>query len=263
MRHPAGIDGGEAKMRKKFRLFIPALVLAGFLFLSGAGGDVTVYITNSGTRYHLEGCSSLRRSRIALSLNDAVNRGYTPCGICRPPVPDGAAGRTAGENPGDESSRDSLYRVNGLDLSSQADLGRMVRAEVTGHVDGDTVKVHIADPPEGLSADETIRMLGVDTPETVHPSRPVEHFGREASDYTKASLLGKTVYLAFDWDIRDRYGRLLAYIYLAGDSPRCFNAVLIRQGYAHAYTRFVFRFMEEFRSLEREAREEGRGLWGE
>jgi micrococcal nuclease len=242
---------------------VPALALAGFLFL-WAGGDTVVYITNSGTRYHLENCTSLRRSRIALSLGEAAGRGYTPCGICRPPALDGGAGPIAGESSRDEGPGDGLYRVNGLDASSRADPGRMVRAEVTGHVDGDTVKVHIADPPEGLSENETIRLLGVDTPETVHPSRTVEHFGREASDYTKASLLGKTVYLAFDWDLRDRYGRLLAYIYLSEDGGlRCFNAALIQEGFAHAYTRFAFRFMEEFRGLEREAREERRGLWDE
>jgi micrococcal nuclease len=101
----------------------------------------------------------------------------------------------------------------------------------------------------------------VDTPETVHPSRPVERFGKEASDYTKGRLLNKPVFLAFDWDLRDHYGRLLAYIYTAdGD---CFNARLIRDGYGHAYTRFTFQFMEEFRGLEREARERKRGLWGE
>jgi micrococcal nuclease len=137
----------------------------------------------------------------------------------------------------------------------------MTQAEVVSHVDGDTVRVRIANPPAGLGAVETIRLIGVDTPETVHPSRPVEHFGKEASDFTKARLLGKTVYLAFDWDLRDRYGRLLAYIYSAdGD---CFNADLVREGYGHAYTRFSFQFLEEFRALEREAREAKRGLWGE
>jgi micrococcal nuclease len=136
----------------------------------------------------------------------------------------------------------------------------MVRAEVVGHVDGDTVRVRIANPPPELKVVETIRLIGVDTPETVHPNRPVERFGREASDFTKARLLNTRVRLAFDWDLRDRYGRLLAYIYSGGE---CFNALLIREGYAHAYTRFTFQFMDEFRALEHEAREERRGLWGQ
>jgi micrococcal nuclease len=100
----------------------------------------------------------------------------------------------------------------------------------------------------------------VDTPETVHPSRPVQFFGREASEFTKARLLGKKVYLAFDWDFRDRYGRLLAYLYTG--EGECFNALLIREGYGHAYLSYAFQFSEEFRVLEQAARREGRGLWG-
>jgi micrococcal nuclease len=65
--------------------------------------------------------------------------------------------------------------------------------------------------------------------------------------------------LAFDWDRRDRYGRLLAYIYSPGGD--CHNAALIREGYAHAYTSYSFQFVDEFRALEQEARREKRGLW--
>ena len=137
----------------------------------------------------------------------------------------------------------------------------MVPATVVRHVDGDTVHVAIEDPPLELQAVERIRMPGVDTPETVHPSRPVEHFGEEASEFTKSRMFGQPVPLAFDWDLRDRYGRLLSYIYLPDGS--CQNADLIREGYGHAYTRFPFQFLEEFRVLERKARESGRGLWGE
>jgi micrococcal nuclease len=143
------------------------------------------------------------------------------------------------------------------------DFSRLLPAEVTGYVDGDTIKVSIPNPPggpQGPGAAETIRLIGVDTPETVHPRRAVEAFGKEAGDFTKERLLGKTVYLAFDWDLRDRYGRLLAYVY-TGDKI-CHNAELIRRGYGHAYTRFPFQFMEEFRRLEQEAREQKRGLWG-
>jgi micrococcal nuclease len=72
--------------------------------------------------------------------------------------------------------------------------------------------------------------------------------------------LGKGVYLAFDWDLRDRYGRLLAYIY-TGEGG-CFNTDIIREGYGHAYTSYPFQFMDEFRRLEQEARNGKRGLWG-
>ena len=81
--------------------------------------------------------------------------------------------------------------------------------------------------------------MGVDTPETKHPTKAVQYFGREASAFTKAALEGKTVLLAKDrtGDTVDRYGRLLRYVLLDGDN---FNARFIREGYAHAYRRFPF-----------------------
>jgi micrococcal nuclease len=99
----------------------------------------------------------------------------------------------------------------------------------------------------------------VDTPPKVHPNSRVQRFGEQASEFTRRRLLHQVVHLAFDWELRDKYGRLLAYIYLPDGS--CHNAELLREGYAHAYTRFPFQFLEEFRGLEREARATGRGLW--
>jgi micrococcal nuclease len=240
---------------KRFPAALPVLLLIlAALFslpLSAArapAAEITVYVTNTGQKYHRESCGSLSRSKIALSLEDALGSGYEPCAVCKPPVSGAPA-------------LSPLYQVNlaGLQSAAQADLSRMIRAEVVGHVDGDTVRVRIGDPPRGLEAVETIRMIGVDTPETVHPRREVEFFGREASEFTRERLLGKPVLLAFDWDLRDRYGRLLAYIY--GPDGDCHNAALIREGYAHAYTSYTFQFMDEFRGLEQEARREGRGLW--
>jgi micrococcal nuclease len=215
-------------------------------------GEQTVYVTATGQRYHREDCSSLRISKIPLTLRDAHTSGYGPCAICNPP---------ALTLPAAPRNQDGLYRVNleNLRRSSDADISRMTQAVVVHHVDGDTVRVRIDNPPAGLNGVETIRMLGVDTPETVHPNRPVEAFGKEASDFTRRSLLNQTVYLAFDWDLRDRYGRLLAYIYTAdGD---CFNARLLREGYASAYTQSPIQFLEEFRALETQARSRRRGLW--
>ena len=129
------------------------------------------------------------------------------------------------------------------------------RGRVVGVVDGDTIKVSL----DGRT--ETVRLTGVDTPETVHPNRPVEHFGKEASAFTQSRLNGQTVRLEVDpqGDTRDRYGRLLRYVYL--EDGTLFNAVLIREGYAHAYTNFPFSKLDEFRLLERQARESGAGLW--
>lgn len=237
-------------------------ILSALTLLSGAEEAVTVYVTNTGNRYHREGCASLSRSKNPISPAEAIKAGYAPCKICMPPAPPPSALSPAAAEPAAAQSA-SLYRVNaaGLTHSTDADTRRMIRAEVTGHVDGDTVKIRIANPPAELRETETIRLIGVDTPETVHPRQPAQFFGREASDFTKAQLLGKTIYLAFDWDLRDRYGRLLAYIYTPNGV--CFNAALIREGYGHAYTTFSFQFMDEFRALEREAREVKRGLWNQ
>ena len=122
---------------------------------------------------------------------------------------------------------------------------------VTRVIDGDTIVV------DGVG---TVRLIGVDTPETVDPRRPVQYFGTEASDFTKQLATGKRVRLEFDQDRTDRYGRTLAYIYLQPEDL-LLNAEIIRQGYGFAYTQFPFRMMDQFRALEREAREVGRGLW--
>ena len=118
-------------------------------------------------------------------------------------------------------------------------------------VDGDTIIVR------GVGR---IRLIGVDTPETVDPRRPVEFFGREASAFTKRMLEGQRVRLEYDWQRTDRYGRTLAYVRLLDGT--LINAEIIRQGFGHAYTRFPFRYLDEFRQYEREARGAGRGLWG-
>jgi len=162
-----------------------------------------------------------------------------------------------------ESSPVELYRVNkiGLKKSFEANTDLMLKARVIKHVDGDTVRVQIPNPPVELKRVETIRLLGVDTPETVHPNKVVQYFGKEASNFTMSKLLDQDVFLAFDWDLRDRYGRLLAYIYT--DSGDCFNAVLIREGFGHAYVRYPFQFIQEFKSLEQNARRQKRGLWAD
>lgn len=117
-------------------------------------------------------------------------------------------------------------------------------------IDGDTLL---------LSNGERVRLIGVDTPETKHPQKPVQRFGREAYLFTKRMVEGKQVRLELDWQKRDKYGRLLAYVYLMDGT--FLNAEIIRQGYGFAYTRYPFVYLDEFRSYEREARENRRGLW--
>lgn len=125
-------------------------------------------------------------------------------------------------------------------------------------VDGDTLV---------MQNGERIRLIGVDTPETKHPRKPVQHFGKEATAFTQAMVEGKQVRLEFDQanaaqGHKDRtpQKRTLAYVFL--ENGLLLNAEIIKQGYGFAYTRFPFLRMEEFRRLQREARNEGRGLWG-
>jgi micrococcal nuclease len=120
-------------------------------------------------------------------------------------------------------------------------------------IDGDTIAV------EKNGKKEKVRLIGVDTPETVHPSKPVEYFGKEASEFTRKNVEGKRVRLEYDWQSRDKYGRLLAYVYI--EDGTFLNAEIIRQGYGFAYTRFPFKYLKDFRQYEREARGNNRGLW--
>ncbi len=111
-----------------------------------------------------------------------------------------------------------------------------------------------------LANGEKVRLIGVDTPETKHPQKPVQWFGKEAYLFTKTMVEMKQVSLEFDWQKRDKYGRLLAYVYLADGT--FLNAEIIRQGYGFAYTKYPFKYLEEFRMYEKEARESRKGLWG-
>ena len=103
-------------------------------------------------------------------------------------------------------------------------------------------------------------MIGADTPETKHPTKAVQRFGQEASAYTKAALEAKTVTLEADptGDTRDRYGRLLRYVYLDGQN---FNARLISEGYSHAIRGFRYSKRASFIRLEEAAKRLGKGLW--
>jgi len=129
--------------------------------------------------------------------------------------------------------------------------GTVVRA-----VDGDTIIVRA----EGRDWD--VRLLGIDTPETVDPRKPVQCYGPEASHFTKRLVTGRRVVLRYDREQHDRYGRVLAYVYLASGQDRFVNGRLVRLGYART---FPFapntEHAAELAALEREAALAGRGLW--
>lgn len=123
-------------------------------------------------------------------------------------------------------------------------------------VDGDTLWVR----RDGKNV--KVRLIGIDTPETVDPRRPVQCFGKEASARAKALLTGARVLLIGDptQDRSDRYGRELDYLWLA--DGRFFNLLMIRQGLAHEYTYDLpYRYQRSFRAAQRWAELRGRGLW--
>ena len=142
--------------------------------------------------------------------------------------------------------------------------GDFLEGVVTNVVDGDTLVVKV----EGES--RRVRLIGVDTPETVHPRKPVQYYGREASAFTKQTLLGRRVWLEYDVAPLDRYQRHLAYVWVerpARDEEavrrRMFNAKLLLEGYGRAMTiQPNSRYADLFARLQAEARKAGRGLWG-
>lgn len=134
---------------------------------------------------------------------------------------------------------------------------------VTRVIDGDTVV---------LSDKRHIRLIGIDTPESLESRKlqkdvirtgkdkaTIKALGKRSAAFTRDLVEGKTVTIKYDHQKKDKYRRTLGYIYLKDGT--FVNLEIVRQGYANAYTRFPFKFMEQFRVAEVEAREKGRGLW--
>lgn len=127
---------------------------------------------------------------------------------------------------------------------------------ISSVVDGDTVKVNIA------GTVTTLRLIGMDTPETVDPRKPVQCFGKEASNKAKELLIGKKVRIEKDSSQGelDKYGRTLAYIYR--EDGLFYNKYMIEQGYAHEYTYSTpYKYQAEFKAAQKSAQTNLRGLW--
>lgn len=155
----------------------------------------------------------------------------------------------------------SLYQVQinektskGISIEPKNTIGYYY--SVTKVTDGDTIQVDM----DGTI--EKVRLIGINTPETVDPRNPVQCFGKESSDRMKDLVEGKIVRLEFDesQDVRDTYGRLLAYVYLEGGEM--VNRKMIAEGYAYEYTYLnPYKYHTEFRQLQNIARLSSRGLW--
>ncbi|MHB8843257.1 MAG: thermonuclease family protein [Nitrospirota bacterium] len=132
------------------------------------------------------------------------------------------------------------------------------RVLVTDVADGDTISVLRG------RRQETVRLIGVDTPETGRPDTPVQFYGPEAALFTRRSLLEKRVRLEFEAPGRpggatDKYERTLAYVFT--DDGKNFNLELVRRGFGRAYTRYPFHYQAAFVKAEQAARRAGRGMW--
>lgn len=126
-------------------------------------------------------------------------------------------------------------------------------------VDGDTLDIGTPDAVAGRPFTR-IRLWGVDTPEVVKPETPPQHFGQQASEFTKSTCAGQTVTLELEpLKTRDKYGRLLAYVILP--SGEMLNSLLIERGFGYADTRFRHSRMSLFKRLQRQAKAAGEGLW--
>lgn len=157
-------------------------------------------------------------------------------------------------NPVPSPSATSVHQITESTKSATAGIeGEKVL--VTKVIDGDTIEIE---------SGQSVRFVGIDTPETVDPRRPVGCFGKEASNETKRLLTGKEVILQKDVSDTDKYKRLLRYIYLPLENGQILfvNDYLVREGFARVYTYSPdVKFNQQFLEAEREARENQRGLW--
>lgn len=162
---------------------------------------------------------------------------------------------TQAVSPSPETLADNIYANTSTNVSSGPSEGEQ-KYQVVKVVDGDTFDINI----EGQT--ERVRLIGIDTPETVDPRKSVQCFGKEASNKAKEILTNQFVVLEADLSQgdRDKYNRLLRYAFLPDGTN--FGLYMISEGYAHEYTyKFPYKYQSEFKAAEISARENNKGLW--
>lgn len=197
-------------------------------------GDITIELTIGKT--------TARRNGIDITL---TTPGQIINGVTMVPL------RFIGEAFGGMVNWDGVTRS--VYITTESSTEDKILYKVIEVIDGDTIKVMFN------GKEEKVRLIGVDTPETKHPTKGIQPYGLEASEYTKNRLEEKKVRLEFDVQERDMYGRLLAYVWLDNEM---FNATLVKEGYAQVST-FPpnVKYVDIFVRLQKEAREAGKGLW--
>ena len=170
------------------------------------------------------------------------------------------------------SARDLPY-INTVDgVVEQAVNDKKLRTDfykVTRVVDGDTIEIAYNNNIKNIDGEiqsdienKKVRLIGINTPETVDPRRPVQCFGKEASAYMKSLVEGEIVQLEYDntQGKTDKYGRILAYIYM--EDGQMVNKKMIAEGYAYEYTyNTPYKYRDSFKAAQVLAEKGGRGLW--
>ena len=138
----------------------------------------------------------------------------------------------------------------------EQDEGVRQQATVVEIVDGDTIKIDYHGKIEKL------RMIGIDTPESVHPNKKKNtRQGKTASNFTKQELLNKKIEVEFDVQKRDKYGRLLGYVYVDG---KMYNKTLLEEGYARLATYPPnVRYVDDFKEIQKQAQQNKKGFWND
>ena len=154
------------------------------------------------------------------------------------------------------TQRDAVYGFLNNEVGVKSTIPTGPSYKVTRVVDGDTLLININ------GTDEKVRLIGINTPETVDPRKTVECFGKEATNRMKELADGELVRLESDdsQGLRDVYGRLLDYVYL--EDGQMLNRKMIAEGYAHEYTYMTpYKYQQDFRDVQNIARISARGLW--
>lgn len=230
-------------MIRLYRGFLYA-VLAAFAVVAiaiPAFAGRTVYITKTGSKYHLGSCHYLSKSRIAIDIDDAVARGYTACSVCKPGYPDSKPSEPA---PKEEQPKDSD--------------GKRIPIELIRVIDGDTIKAEL------YGAEESIRYIGIDTPEMHFNSNDdPDPFAEEATDFNAKLLANRELSVELDVQHRDKYDRVLGYVWAKDDDGEFMvNSQIIRYGFAYLLTIPPdVKYVERFQKALEKAKEEKLNLW--
>lgn len=152
----------------------------------------------------------------------------------------------------------STFNTKSAFSYTETEMDKKKLFKVVKVIDGDTITVNIR------GKNESVRLLGIDTPETIDPRKPIQCFGKAASDKMKSFVLGKFVKLVDDstQGNRDKYKRLLRYAYLPDSRATFINGEMVKQGFAFSYRQYPTKMLEKFNNFEKYARENNLGLWG-